>query len=147
MDITLLNTADENNKLDKSFAANRLEISGALVVESSVISPMLRIQAANISTFNYAFISSFGRYYFITDIVSVNNGLWIVKLRCDVLYTYRQQIRNLDVILDRTESTEENTYVSDGVWVSSVKDKTDIISFPNGLLENGEYILITAGGI
>ena len=44
------------------------------------------------------------------------------------------------------EQVEADNYLVSESWVSKVKTKTDILQFSNGLLDSGEYILITAGG-
>ena len=62
-----------------------------------------------------------------------------------MLMSFKDQIQNFDVILDHSE--DHNTdYAQSNVWQALVKTKTDIISFPYGLSDNGEFILITAGG-
>ena len=111
------------------------------------MNPSIRIESAdNISAYNYAYISEFGRYYYITDIVSVRTNCWVVSLRCDVLMSYKDEIHGLNVILDNTQETGLSNYLSSPNWVSLVKTKTDIKVFPSGLSEQGEFILITAGG-
>lgn len=61
--------------------------------------------------------------------------------------SYQTQILNLDVIVSDNTSPDSETYVNGSQWVATVKTKTDIINFPSGLLESGEYILITSGGV
>jgi hypothetical protein len=39
-----------------------------------------------------------------------------------------------------------NRYMTGDIWQKTVKYKTDIIQFPQGLNDNGDFILITAGG-
>ena len=52
----------------------------------------------------------------------------------------------MNVILNNTQETGLSNYMSSPNWVSLVKTKTDIKVFPSGLSEQGEFILITAGG-
>lgn len=107
------------------------------------------IEAVNPSTYNYCYISEFGRYYFINNITSVRNGLWKIDCSVDVLMSYKTSILNLNVIvsdLSYGESTD-STYVNGDQWITKVKSKTDVLVFPSGLLDDGEYILITSGGI
>ena len=63
--------------------------------------------------------------------------------------SFRDAILNLDVIVSDISLGESpvSTYFSGEQWASTVRTKTDIINFPNGLLDNGEYILITSGGV
>ena len=144
--ISLFKTDSENNRVVKTLTDEK-QLSGELRNQTSVLNPSIRIESAdNISTYNYAYISEFGRYYYITDIVSVRTNCWVVSLRCDVLMSYKDEIHGLNVILDNTQETGLNNYLSSPNWVNLVKTKTDIKVFPSGLSEQGEFILITAGG-
>ena len=46
----------------------------------------------NNATFNYNYLKWDDRYYFVTDVVSRNNGIWEVSAVCDVLATYQDDI-------------------------------------------------------
>lgn len=144
--ISLFKTNSENNRVVKTLTDEK-QLSGELRNQTSVLNPNIRIESADsISAYNYAYISEFGRYYYITDIVSVRTNCWVVSLRCDVLMSYKDEIRGLNVILDNTQETGLSNYLSSPNWVNLVKTKTDIKVFPSGLSEQGEFILITAGG-
>lgn len=144
--ISLFKTNSENNRVVKTLTDEK-QLSGELRNQTSVLNPSIRIESAdNISTYNYAYISEFGRYYYITDIVSVRTNCWVVSLRCDVLMSYKDEIQGLNVILDNTQETGLSNYLASPNWVNLVKTKTDIRVFPSGLSEQGEFILITAGG-
>lgn len=144
--ISLFKTASENNRVVKVLTDEK-QLTGELRNQTSVLNPSIRIESAdNISTYNYAYISEFGRYYYIIDIVSVRTNCWVVSLRCDVLMSYKDEILGLNVILDNTQETGLSNYLASPNWVNLVKTKTDIKSFPSGLSEQGEFILITAGG-
>lgn len=146
MDLRLYYTSDENNKINKNLSS-ALVITGTMRDSSSIVNPVILVEGVSFNAFNYAYISNFDRYYFIKEITNYRNDLWILELECDVLMSFRSSILNMNCILLETESKGADKYLSDTrVWVAKVKDKTDIINFPNGLLENGEYILITAGG-
>lgn len=144
--ISLFKTASENNRVVKVLTDEK-QLSGELRNQTSVFNPTIRIESAdNISGYNYCYISEFGRYYYITDIVSVRTNCWVVSLRCDVLMSYKNEIKSMNVILNNTQETGLSNYLASPNWVSSVKTKTDIKVFPSGLSEQGEFILITAGG-
>lgn len=144
--ISLFKTASENNRVVKVLTDEK-QLSGELRNQTSVLNPTIRIESAdNISGYNYCYISEFGRYYYITDIVSVRTNCWVVSLRCDVLMSYKDEIKSMNVILNNTQETGLSNYLASPNWVSSVKTKTDIKVFPSGLSEHGEFILITAGG-
>ena len=144
--ISLFKTASENNRVVKVLTDEK-QLSGELRNQTSVLNPNIRIESAdNISTYNYAYISEFGRYYYITDIVSVRTNCWVVSLRCDVLMSYKDEIQSMNVILNNTQETGLSNYLASPNWVNLVKTQTDIKVFPSGLSEQGEFILITAGG-
>lgn len=145
MDIKLYKNHSEKNKINKSLTGE-VEYSGTLRDETSVINPVIMIHASNLSLFNYAYIPEFHRYYYIRDIVSVRTGLWRVSMSVDVLMSFKNAVLDLNVILSDTETTGQSSYYSGDQWRALVKVKTDIIKFSNGLLDTGEYILITAGG-
>ena len=145
MDIVLGKIADERNKLNKT-VYDAIAYSGTLKQETSVIKPNVIIEASNLSDYNYMYIAEFGRYYFITDIVSIRNGLWRISGSVDVLMSFKDAIESCPIILSHTESVLTETYMMGDMWKNLVKTKTDIISFPSGLNNTGEFILITSGG-
>ena len=145
MNIILCNNPDEKNVIDKNVIEG-LNVSGFLKNPTSIINPVIEIQIDNPALFNYAYIPDFNRYYFITNIRSIRVNLWEISMHVDVLKSYAEQIKSCAAIISDTEETESTPYMNSDIFRALVKDKTDIINFPNGLLENGQYILITAGG-
>lgn len=145
MDIILYTNSSERQAITKTLS-NATTLTGSLRNESSVIKPDFIIEATNPSGFNYCYISEFGRYYFITDIISIRTNLWRIKCEVDVLMSFHDEILNLLVTVNDATSDDER-YMSGDVWQANVKTKTDVINFPSGLLDDGEYILITSGGI
>lgn len=145
MDLILYVNNSEKNKLEKSLSSD-LKLTGKLREQSSVVNPSIMIQTTNPSSYNYAYIPEFKRYYFITDMVSVRTGIWEISMHVDVLMSFKDAIKGTQVILSDTETTGQTNYMAGEQWESNVKTVTDIVSFPNSMNVNGEYILITAGG-
>ena len=145
MIISLFISRDEKNVINKNLP-EPYEIEGHLKGETSITDPIITIDLENPSLYNYAYIQAFKRYYFINDIKSIRNNLWELSIHVDVLMTYKNEIGNCTAIIDTTEETGLNNYLSNDGYKALVKTKTDIISFPSGLNDDGEYILITAGG-
>lgn len=145
MEITLYVNHSEVNKIRKSITGGET-LAGTLRNESNVIAPTIVIKHTNPTGFNYAYIPEFHRYYFINEITSIRNGLWNVKLNSDPLMSFSGEILNCSVILSETTETGKSRYLSGRNWVNNCKNKTDILTFSNGLNNEGEYILITAGG-
>ena len=113
---------------------------------TNIINPVILIELNEIGNYNYCYIPNFNRYYFITDITVIRTGLFAISLMVDVLESFKTEIKNLSVILLNTQNVGTNNYLPSQVFRNNVKAKTDIINFPNGLNDSGEFILITAGG-
>lgn len=145
MNITLCVNNSEKNKLVKTLS-NLNVFSGSLKSETSVTSPVVIMELENPTGYNYAHIPEFGRYYFISDMVSIRTGLWKISMQVDVLQSFRNHILGCSVILSDTENIGKEMYLSGDVWKSKVKELTDIVNFPYGLSDDGYFILITAGG-
>lgn len=81
---------------------------------TSIFYPTIKLNkgAENSSapTFNYCYISDFGRYYFITD-WSWDNGIWIASLKVDVLATYKTDIGNSSLYALRAANSYDGSIV------------------------------------
>lgn len=95
---------------------------------------------------NYCYIEGLERYYFITDIKLLNNGIAEITARLDVLESFKNIILNSNAVIESAENYAPCYYLPSDSWVKTCRDKTEVIPFENGLLENGEFILVTAGG-
>ena len=144
MEITLYLNSSEKNKIGKTITVGDV-LEGSIKEPSSIINPVILIEYNNPTAFNYVYIDAFGRYYFVNDVVVVRNNLLRVSLTVDVLESFAAAILSQYVIIDKN-TTDYDLYLPDENLLTKVKTKTDIINFPSGLLESGEFILITAGG-
>jgi hypothetical protein len=142
MQIKLYNNTSPTNKLKKSITSV-LDVSGALRGETDIVNPTIRIYAANLPYFNYAYIPEFKRYYYLRNVRAVRNDIFEISLQSDALMSF--DISNVTGVVTESQNLGSN-YLNGRQFIRLVKSKTDIITFPNGLLDSGEYILITAGG-
>lgn len=145
MNLRLCINNSEKNKINKDLTAG-VTLSGTLRNESNVVNPSIVINIENPTIYNYAYIEDFKRYYFITDYISLRTGIWQINLKSDVLMSFKDSILASNVLINNTETTGKNNYLSGSNWVNNCKAKTDIVTFSHGLLNEGQYILITAGG-
>lgn len=145
MEIIFYYNSSSDNTINKTLN-DEMILDGSLRDSSEVIHPEIMVKANSVNTYNYLYIPEFNRFYYIREITSYRTGLWIVKCEIDVLHTYAPHILNLQCIIDSTEVYMGDNYLNSESWVTKVKAKTDILNFQNGLLNNGEYILITSGG-
>ena len=144
MEIRLYNSSDETNKINKTLT-NEIVLNGTLKDETSVMNPIILIEANNLTQYNYCYIPLFKRYYFIKDITVVRNNLFRLFLDIDVLMSYKNDILNLDVIIDKSETNNNaDKYINDGSFVCENKSYT-VLNFNKGFNEQANYILVTAG--
>lgn len=150
MQINLFTCTAENFRVDKTdYISNRFVMDGAFRNESSVVDPVILIEKTNPAEFyyNYMYIPDFKRWYYINDYVTIRNKLWELHAHVDVLYTWRASISQMKAVIDKTQNAgDANLYMDDGSFVMDSRKYNTVIPFPNSLSQNGEYILICAGG-
>lgn len=150
MQINLFTCNAERNKINKSNNINnRFVLDGAFRKSTSALNIEVDVEKTNplIYKYNYMYIEEFGRYYFIDEIVSIRNGLWTIMATVDVLMSFKKDILESNVIIDKAEDEDiSNLYLDDGSFVMDSRKYNEVKEFPSGLNENGSYILICAGG-
>ena len=146
MEINFYKNLSEKNKIGKDLQ-NMLSLNGNLREESSVINPTILVEHSNLSVYNYAYIPDFNRYYFVSEITSVRNGLWRVSLSVDVLESFKSNILNLSCIIDKQQNQSYSNNIDDGSYINKADSFIEIANYQNGFNSSGEFILITAGAI
>jgi hypothetical protein len=144
MTINLYKTLSEVNKVTKTLT-DEISLTGTLRDVSSVMNPRIIIEEDNISDYNYAYIPDFGRYYFITNIDSVRNNIWNVSMRCDVLMTYADEIKNNTAVIARN-SNLWNLYYQDEQFKILNYETIQTKAFGVSLNPSSQIVLICAGG-
>lgn len=132
------------NEVNKTLQANE-EYTGVLNATFNVLSPVVRFRTRTPVTFNYVYIESLNRYYFVSE-KRQDGDICTVHLRVDVLFTYKDIILNSSATLVKGDNV--NKFVSNRNNVYDVRPKTKKINFPNtGLLnETGTVVMITLKG-
>lgn len=118
----------------------------------SIITPTLYIHLehnspsyAEVFKWNYMYIEEFGRYYFITDIVSESSKLVLVYGQVDVLGTYREQILNTKAFIQYS-SAKSNPLLHDTrihVERKGHMRVTDVLAFD--FINSGGCYIVTFG--
>ena len=148
MNIKLCSSASEVVAINKDISIIddvSATIKGALSVENPVL--ILQYKSDIQSNVNYVYIPEYNRYYFVTDIINLTGGRYELHCKVDVLMSFKNNILNLSCIVDKQSSKDNaNMYLDDGSFVVQSKEFVDTINFPNGFNDNGEFILVTAGG-
>lgn len=119
----------------------------------SILDPVIILSTSsngvsNLSGNNYMYIPSFGRYYYITDIISVRSSIVEIHGHVDVLMSYKDDIYKQTGVVSRTSSTKYYTSGledKDSYQYSDSKIVVRKLSTNNGFTKDGSYVLVTAG--
>lgn len=110
-DVTLYTFSKRKNSTSK--ATGGTVFSGLLREPCGVIKPRISFDfpaGTNPSAYNYAYISSFKRYYFINE--WTNSGrLWECSMEVDALASWRDEIGNQSLYVMRSSSAKNNNIV------------------------------------
>lgn len=123
-----------------------IAIAGLLRDSSDILhlSVIIRGKAPIIA--NYAEIPAFGRFYFLDSVNVLTTDKTELRLRCDVLKTYENDI--LNATATATESDTPNPYISTRQNVYDMMPNFERRNFPvTGLFnDEGSIIMVTIKG-
>ena len=147
MQVTLCNTPSERNIINKVIQ-DVISVSAVIKGELSVENPVLILDyTGDSNNINYMKIPELNRTYFINEIIKLTGQRYEVHGKSDVLESFKNDILAMNCIINKQQgATQANMYLDDGSFVTENREFNSIINFPNGFNDNGEYILITAGG-
>lgn len=141
MTIEIYKNSSEPEKVYKSLT--RLDsVSGSIINETSIINPSIRCNIEAVPQGNYAYIPAFGRYYFITDKKPVRENIVDLIMHVDVLYTYRNQISNVNALIERQENSY-NPYLQDSMLPISNDTKQLVVKLANSSTFYQSHLLLT----
>lgn len=132
------------NTVNKTLQENE-EYTGVLNATFNVLTPVVRFRTRTPVSFNYVFIESLNRYYFVSEL-NQDGDICTVRLRVDVLQTYKEKILASSATL--TKGANVNKYLSNRSNVVDVRPKFRKLDFPNKELinETGSIIMVTIKG-
>ena len=132
------------NSVNKTLQANE-EYTGVLNATFNVLTPVVRFRTRTPVSFNYVYIESLNRYYFVSEL-NQDGDICTVRLRVDVLQTYKEKILVSSATL--TKGTNVNKYLSNRSNVVDVRPNFRKLDFPNKELinETGSIIMVTIKG-
>ena len=143
MTIKLYKNLTDKNHLDKDITQIGPDITGHLRNDCSSVDPIVLLELnVDLTICNYAYITEFGRYYFINNIV-IKGKLYEVKMHVDVLSTYKDVIRSNTAIVSR-QANNYNLYLQDGVIKTYANPHIQVAQFPSGFTDFN-FIFSVAG--
>lgn len=127
------------NEVNKTLQENE-EYNGVLNATFNVLTPVVRFRTPTPVTFNYVYIESLNRYYFVSE-KQQDGDICTVYLRTDVLMTYKDKI--LDSVGTLTKGANVNKYASNRENAYDLRPKLKKLDFPNkGLFSDKDNIIM-----
>ena len=144
MTIKLYNNLSDKIVVDKNITQQGSDVTGTLREDCSIIDPVIKMSAIGtyLLSSNYAYISEFGRYYYITNIVCVGD-LFEVHMHVDVLMSFRGDIRTNNAVVSRQQK-QYNLYLQDGVFKTYSQPHYEIKQFGTGFTDF-QFVFCVAG--
>ena len=121
-------------------------IAGLLRDMSDILNLSVIIRGSTPIIANYAEIPAFGRFYFVDSVTVLAADKTELRLRCDVLKTYENDI--LNTTATAIESDNPNPYISTRQAVYEMTPNFERRNFPvTGLFnDEGSIIMVTIKG-
>lgn len=91
---------------------------------SSIQAPVIELTSASYPAYNYCYIASTNRYYFIVGTV-YNQGVWELSCRVDVLASFKTDISGTSLYVERASAQQ------DGSLIDNLYPVTDVHSIVN----------------
>jgi len=139
--LELYKVTNQPNELNKTLN-NPITISGVFRTEIDCIDIVVEIESNNYD-YNYVFIQSLNKYYFVSNITLVNAKVTRLYLHCDVLMTYKTDILASFGLV--TKGGNINPYYSN--VESDSRQDIRRIAFPYYFnTQNASFVLVTISG-
>ena len=135
--LELYKVTNQPNELTKTLN-DAVVLNGAFRGEIDSIDVIVEIES-NTYDFNYVYIPSLNKYYFLQNIVHVNAKIIRMQLHCDVLMTYKTDILASYGLV--TQGGSINPYYSS--IDSESRQTIRRINFPYKFNNNGNFVLVT----
>lgn len=135
--LELYKVTNQPNELTKTLN-NAVVIEGSFRSEIDSMDSIVEIES-NTYDFNYVHIPSLNKYYFLQNIVHVNQKIIRMLLHCDVLMTYKADIlASYGLVI---QGGTINPYYSS--IDSDSRQTIRRVTFPYTFNNTGNYVLVT----
>ena len=145
MNVSFYYNQSDDRQINKTLIEEKV-FEGTVRDNVDVMNPVVRFFSSEILRYNYCYIPDFHRYYFITSVTAVSNDIYDVNFTTDVLMSFRGEILQYPVIVDKqSQKANGDEYIDDSSLVTDNLLFSSVYNFSRGFLDKPEYILITAG--
>lgn len=146
MQLYLYTTSDEHEKINKNVSRETL-VNFSVKEETNILQPVIFISGSldNITSFNYAHVPDWKRYYYITNCEIVRTNMYRLTLKVDVLMSHKTGILNNKAILKRSEMIYDSYLQNSNIKMEAYK-QIQTKSFNYTFVPETSLLLTTLGG-
>ena len=144
--MNLYTISDDERKVSKSIPVSPISSHTITLKDGcSVDEPVVTLTAsiASIASANYAYIDTFGRYYWIRNRKSLVNGVVELTLESDPWMSFSSQLRSCKATITRNQNAS-NGYLLDDAYQLLAYNTVVTRDFPAGLTDES-VVLLTVG--
>lgn len=137
----------EPNRVNKiGYLTPTGDYTGVLNADFDMLNPVVRFRTNEPVNFNYAQIPILGNRYYFVETIRQDGNLCVVRLKVDVLMTYRNEISKLNGLLVKGSDTDK--FVSSRDTTYNTKTANKFLWFPNSdiLSDTGTITMVTLKG-
>lgn len=142
-DVIFYNFNGRRNQLNKSFSQGT-NIKCTFNAEYNLINPSIKISNLKDFDYNYCYIPSVGRYYFIDRKILRRNAFYELYLTLDALTTYRDSILQMTGTIRKTNNSSAWFYQNTDIPVT-VRPSFVTYNFENKFNSDGVNVLLATG--
>lgn len=143
MQITTYRNASEEHVLDKQLTVVNSDVTAMFKDDTNMINPTIIISSLMSKNFNYVYISDTNRYYYVND-MTYSQQRTFINLSVDVLMSFNSEIKNLDLIANRS-SSRFNVYQPDSEVKFLQKSIIATQKFPYGFTGSSMILSVNGG--
>lgn len=147
MELILYSNKADTRKLDKTSDLTLINTYPNCVLkdDTNIDTPIFKLKAdiEYIDKCNYIYARELNHYYYVNNINYLNNNIFELECKKDVLMSNLDEIKELMGVVKRQEKNW-NVYLNDDKYKCYNYTRTEVMHFPNGLTSNN-YVLAIAG--
>lgn len=146
MQLTYYNNKSDRRWLSKDLETLSLEghanpVNIKMLESSSIVKPVFKMKDVDLyATANYCWVDTLHRYYFIDDVI-LAEGYAYLHCSIDVLMTYREQLHDIKVLVDRNQ-WDYNLYQVDDKLALNNFSSQKRVEFPDGFNSEVQAFLL-----
>lgn len=144
MEVRFYTITDERNTIGKTLGDYVSTFVNLKYQDFEVANPTLLLKFSSYPTFNYVGIPAIGRYFFVDGIVIKTEKTYEIRLKCDVLESFKDDIKQGKGLL--VKSADGEPYFNSGYEHLESYDKHEFESSVT-LKEDKYVVLATLGGV